>query len=68
VARLELVEHRDDTVDVGVLVVEAVERVGEVHRVAGRITLIELLSPRKGRHRGVEGEAETVSPSSRQWR
>ena len=46
--RLELVEHRDDAVDVGVLVVKAVERAGEPHRVAGIISLIELLAARKG--------------------
>ena len=45
--RLELGEHSDDAVDVGVLVVEAVEHAGETHRVAGIIPLIELLRPEK---------------------
>jgi hypothetical protein len=47
VIRLELIEHRDDAVDVGVLVVEAVERAGEADRVAGIIPLIELLAAEK---------------------
>ena len=53
--RFDLVEHRDDAVDLGVLVVEAVKRAGEPHRVAGIVPLIELLAARKGRHCGVEG-------------
>ena len=35
--RLDLVEHRDDAVDVDILVVQTVERAGEPHRVAGII-------------------------------
>jgi hypothetical protein len=62
VMRLDLVEHRDDAVDVDILVVQTVERAGEPHRVARIIPLIELLAARKGRHCGVEGEAKRFDP------
>ena len=60
--RFEPLEHCDDAVDMGVLVVEAVERPGEPHRVAGVVTLVELLAAREGRHCGVEGEAKELDP------
>jgi hypothetical protein len=42
--RFEIVEQAEDAVDVGVLVVEAIEGAGEPHRVARVVALVELLA------------------------
>ena len=57
-ASFEVTEHRQNAIDMGVLVVKAVERAGETHRIAGIVALVELLAAGKGRDRGVERKAE----------
>ena len=46
--RFEIVKHPQNSVDVGVPVVEIVEGAGEPHRIARIVTLVELLTARKG--------------------
>ena len=45
--RLELAQHRENTIDVRVLVVETIEGAGEPHGVARIVPLVKLLAAEK---------------------
>src|SRR5271166_6204530 len=59
--RFEILQQPDYPVDVGVLVVETVERASEPDRVPRIIALVELLAAGKGRDRGVESQIGRAS-------
>jgi hypothetical protein len=54
--RFEIVEHRQDAVEVGIFFVESVKGAGKAHRVARIVPLVELLAAGEGRDPGVERE------------